>query len=141
MTRNKTVETSASVDAFLASVGNPRRREDARALVQLMARATGVEARMWGDAIVGFGKYTYRYESGREGEIFRVGFSPRKANLALYLALDEPDCVALLEQLGRYRTSAYCLYISKLTDVNLNVLESMVARTWELSIREHAPAA
>ncbi|MDQ3332553.1 MAG: DUF1801 domain-containing protein, partial [Planctomycetota bacterium] len=85
MAENQTQETDASVEAFLESVEHPGRRADSNVLLDLMRRVTGAPPKMWGPAIIGFGKYHYRYDSGREGDMLRVGFSPRKANLALYV--------------------------------------------------------
>lgn len=117
MTENATVETDASVDGFVRAVVNPTRRDDVGALLARMRRATGAEPRMWGASIVGFGRYPYRYESGREGDWARVGFSPRKANLAIYLSYKPDDCPALLERLGKHSTGASCLYVRRLADV------------------------
>ena len=130
MASNQTIETGASVEAFLSQVEHPVRRADARTLLELMQRVTGAEPRMWGPAIIGFGKYRYRYESGREGEMLRVGFSPRKGNLALYLTSKPPAYEAHLSHLGKHKTGASCLYINKLADVDLQVLESLVADSW-----------
>lgn len=137
MGENKTVETGASVDQFLDGIVNEKRRADARALLDLMRRVTGVEARMWGPSIVGFGKYRYRYDSGREGEMLRVGFSPRKANLSLYLISKDDEYSRMLARLGKHRTGGSCLYINNLRDVDLEVLERMIARSWELAAAQH----
>ena len=131
MSENVTRETGASVEAFLDSVEHPRRRDDAYALLELMQRVTGVQPKMWGPAIVGFGKYRYRYETGREGEMPRVGFSPRKANLALYLIAKGDTHKDLLSRLGKHKTGASCLYINKLADVDANALEALVSDSWE----------
>ena len=130
MASNQTIETGASVEAFLSQVEHPVRRADARTLLELMQRVTGAEPRMWGPAIIGFGKYRYRYESGREGEMLHVGFSPRKGNLALYLTSKPATYEAHLSHLGKHKTGASCLYINKLADVDLQVLESLVADSW-----------
>lgn len=131
MSENKTVETEASVAAFLETVDSSARREDARALLDIMRRVTGAEPKMWGPSIIGFGKYHYRYDSGREGEMLRVGFSPRKANLALYLTPKGDDFVALLSKLGKHKTGSSCLYVNKLSDIDLEVLEALISQTWE----------
>jgi hypothetical protein len=135
MSSNQTVETDASVDEFIDSVDNEKRRQDARELLNLMRRVTGAEPRMWGPSIVGFGKYHYRYDSGREGEMLRVGFSPRKANFALYLMPRGDAFQELLEKLGKHKTGASCLYVNKLADIELDVLEEMIAESWLLSER------
>jgi hypothetical protein len=139
MAANQTVETDASVQEFLASIENGRRRQDAAELLEVMRRATGVEPKMWGPAIVGFGKYQYRYESGREGEMLRVGFSPRKANLAVYLIAKDAQLGERMKSLGKYKTGASCLYVSKLSDVDLEVLEELVVRSWQVAQEQYGP--
>ncbi len=131
MAENITRETDASVDDFLAQVENERRRDDARILIELMQRVTGQEPRMWGAAIIGFGRYHYRYDSGREGDMLRVGFSPRKANLALYLIAKGDGFEELLGTLGKHKRGSSCLYVNKLADVDLQVLEAMIVFSWE----------
>ena len=133
----QTVETDASVDAFIDGVEHPRRREDARVLVALMERATGTPPKMWGPAIIGFGKCHYRYESGREGDMPRVGFSPRKQNLALYLATKADWFDEACGRLGKHKRSVVCLYVNKLADVDAAVLEEMVSRSWTCSFVSH----
>jgi hypothetical protein len=137
MADNKTVETGASVEAFLDGIADDRRRTDAYALLDLMRQITGVEAKMWGPSIVGFGKYRYRYDSGREGEMLRVGFSPRKANLALYMTSRDDHLQELLARLGRHKHGASCLYITKLSDVDEEVLRAIIARSWMLASQTH----
>jgi hypothetical protein len=142
MAENQTVETAASVDAFIEGVEHLVRRQDAYALLEIMRRVTGTEPKMWGPAIIGFGKYRYRYESGREGEMLRVGFSPRKANLALYLTAKGQGFEELLTGLGKHRTGVSCLYINKLADVDATVLESLISHSWEAARQAHGePAA
>ena len=133
MPENKTRETDASVEAFLDTVEDPGRREDAYRLLDLMRRATGTQPKMWGPAIIGFGKYHYRYDSGREGDMLRVGFSPRKANFALYLMSKGDAFPELLQRLGKHKSGASCLYINRLADVDMSVLETMVSRSWALA--------
>ena len=130
MAENKTQKTGASVDGFLAAVQHPRRREDGRVLLQMMREVTGLEPEMWGPSIIGFGDDHYRYESGREGDIFLVGFSPRKQNLSLYLSDGFPEYDALLAALGKHRKGASCLYVNKLADIDLAVLRELVARSF-----------
>lgn len=125
-TPNKTQETDASVEAFLAAVEPEARRADARAVCDLMARISGQPAKMWGPAIVGFGSYHYRYDSGREGEAPRVAFSPRKAALTLYIMSGHQDA-ALMARLGRYKTGKACLYLNKLSDVDQGALEQVIS--------------
>lgn len=138
MADNKTVETEASVDEFLRSVDHPVRRADALTLLEMMRRATRREPRMWGPSMVGFGRFQYRYESGHEGETFFVGFSPRKANLAIYLTIKGSDYEEQLSRLGKHRTGASCLYINKLADVDPGLLEEMVAQSWEAGREKYA---
>jgi hypothetical protein len=133
MTENKTQVTGANVEKFLDGVENKTRRNDARALVDIMRRVTGADAKMWGPSIIGFGEYHYRYESGREGHSFRVGFSPRKSNLALYLLQKDEHYEELLARLGKHGTGASCLYVSKLADVDPDVLEELIRRSWRAS--------
>lgn len=141
MAENKTQETRESVHAFLDGVEHATRREDAKALLALMKRVTGVTPRMWGPAMVGFGKYHYRYETGREGEMLRVGFSPRKGNLALYFTAKPGNYDDLLARLGKYKTGSSCLYLNRLADADLGVLEQMVAKSWDASLEKYPPGA
>ena len=127
MADNKTQKTGASVDGFLAAIEHPRRREDGRALLRMMRQITGLEPEMWGPSIIGFGDYHYRYESGREGDFFLVGFSPRKQSLSLYLPAGFPEYDALLAALGKHRKGASCLYVNKLADVDPSVLRRLIA--------------
>lgn len=131
MAENKTRETDKDVRAFLNTVENERKRKDSFTLLELMQDITGEAPRMWGDTMVGFGKYHYKYASGREGDAMLTGFSPRKQNFALYVlaGFDEQD--ALLNQLGKYKTGKSCLYINKLDDVNMDVLKELVQRCVE----------
>ena len=125
---NKTNETDASVAAFLDGVAPDARRQDARALCELMQRVSGLAPKLWGASIVGFGSYHYRYESGREGDAPLVGFSPRKANLALYvLRQDRSDLYPdLLARLGPHTRGVSCLYLKRLADADLEVLEEII---------------
>lgn len=131
MSENVTRETDASVGDFLDTIEHPGRREDSYVLVDLMRRVTGVEPKMWGPAIIGFGKYRYRYDSGREGEMLRVGFSPRKANLALYLIAKSDDFDEVRARLGKHRMGGSCLYITRLKNVDPSALEQLVSASWE----------
>lgn len=126
--KNKTTETDASVDAFLAAVEGDARRAEGFALRDLMREVTGLEPKMWGPSMVGFGTCHYRYESGREGDMFLVGFSPRKASLSLYLTTDVGEIADLLADFGRHTTGKACVYVKRLADVDLGVLRKMVAR-------------
>ena len=125
MAENKTKPTQSSVTAFINAVADPARRADAKALVKLLQDATGEKPQMWGPSIIGFGSYHYKYESGREGDMPIVGFSPRKAATVLYGVAGSRD---LLPKLGKHTTGKGCLYIKKLADVDQEVLEEMAVR-------------
>jgi hypothetical protein len=131
MAENITQETDADAESFLDTIEHEGRRDDARVLLALMRRVTGVAPRMWGNSIIGFGRYHYRYDSGREGDFFRVGFSPRKANLAIYLNASSARHAELLNALGKHRTGVSCLYVNRLKDVDLATLEALVRDSWE----------
>ena len=137
MAESKTRETDASVDDFIAGVEHPTRQRAARALVALMRSVAGCEPKMWGPSIVGFGRYHYRYDSGHEGDAPRIGFSPRKSSLSLYLTCAVSDFADLLPRLGKHRTGAGCIYVNKLADVDMAVLESMIRRGWDLAPHAH----
>ena len=129
MAETKTRPTGASVDDFIAAVDKPVRRADAAVLRGMMERVTGEAATMWGPTIIGFGTYHYRYASGHEGDACRIGFSPRAANLVLYVG-GFPEYEALLARLGRHKRSKACLYLNRLADVDLSVLEEIARRTF-----------
>lgn len=128
---NKTKPETKSVAAFLAEVVPAGRADEGRVLADLFTRASGQEPVMWGPSIIGFGTYHYRYESGREGDSPRVGFSPRKAKLVCYLKLDSVGAAPLLARLGKHGTGKGCLYINKLSDIDLSVLEELVADSYQ----------
>lgn len=125
-TQNKTQATTADVDAFLDGVADAQRREDCRRVRALMEAATGAPAVMWGPSIVGFGRYHYRYESGREGEWMVTGFSPRKNDLTLYIMPGFERYEALMAKLGKHKTGKSCLYLKRLADVDMAALEQLV---------------
>ena len=133
----KTQLNDASVEDFLASVGNARRRQDSAEVLELMQDVTGETPRMWGDSIVGFGSYHYRYKSGREGDWPRIGFSPRKKYLAIYIMPGFGDYQDLLTRLGKHRTSVSCLYINKLADVDRDVLREIIAAAYQEMARRY----
>lgn len=124
---NKTQATTDTVAAFIAAISDDQQREDARAIAAMMNRLSGHPATMWGSAIIGFGSYHYTYESGREGDACRIGFSPRKGQMVLYLAEGYDGKEALLARLGKHKTGKACLYIKRLSDVDCAVLEEMCA--------------
>jgi hypothetical protein len=127
----KTKANEASVEGFLEAVDNPARRADARTVCAMLERVTGEAPKMWGPGIVGFGAYRYRYDSGHEGEMCRIGFSPRKAQLVLYILSGFDGQAGLLARLGRHKTGKGCLYIGRLADVDPGVLEALAARSWQ----------
>lgn len=129
MAEQKTRPTAVSVEDFIAAVENPKRREDARVLVRLMAEISGEPAMMWGPSIIGFGRYHYRYDSGHEGEAPLLGFSPRKANLVLYMTACHDERADFLNRLGKHRSGQSCVYVNRLSDVDLDVVAEMARWT------------
>lgn len=127
----KTKLTDQSVEAFLDAVADERKRQDCYTVLELMKEATGAEPKMWGDSIVGFGSYHYKYASGREGDWPLVGFSPRKQNLTLYIMAGFDHYDELMARLGKYTTGKSCLYLKRLTDVSLPVLRELVRQSAE----------
>lgn len=126
MGENKTKPTTKSAGAYIDALTDPTRRSDAKVLVQLMQRSSGERPTMWGASIIGCGSYHYRYESGREGDMPLIGFSPRKAANVLYGMMDSADAEVLLGKLGKHTTGKGCLYIKRLADVNTAVLEMLM---------------
>lgn len=129
MKENKTRPTGASVKDFLNSVEHPQRRTDGLALLKIMSEVTGEAPSMWGSSIVGFGSYHYKYESGREGDMPKIGFSPRKQNLTIYIMLGFDQYNELLKRLGRHKLGKSCLYINKLEDVDEKVLREIIKKS------------
>lgn len=125
MAEIKTKPTPVGVADFIAAVENPVRREEANAVCAMMERITGEPPQMWGPSIIGFGSYHYTYDSGHEGTMCRLGFSPRKAQLVLYILTGASGEEAQLAKLGKHKTGKSCLYVSKLADVDMTVLEEM----------------
>jgi len=134
---NQTQETRASVDGFLAKIDDAKKRADAVALCALMSRVTGLEPKMWGPAIIGFGTYHYKYASGREGDAPLSGFSPRKAALVLYLAAGFPEQPALMARLGKFKMVGGCLYVKTLDDVDGKTLETLVRKATNWARKQH----
>lgn len=126
MGESRTQPTGASVDDFLDAVADDGRREDCRQLAKLMQRATGAAPRMWGANMVGFGSYHYVYESGREGDMFLAGFAPRRNDLTLYIMGGLSHYDAILRRLGRFKSGKSCLYVKRLADLDLAVLEELI---------------
>lgn len=127
--KNKTQPTQVSVKEFLDKVEDEARRRDCDRLCELMEGVTGEPPKMWGPSIVGFGSYHYKYESGREGDMCLVGFSPRKRNFSIYIMAGFAGYAELMAKLGKHKTGKACLYVNKLDDVDLNVLKDLVAES------------
>lgn len=146
MSDNKTLPTGTRVEDFIASVDHDRKREEARVLDALFRKVTDEDPVMWGPSIIGYGQYHYKYDSGREGDMCRTGFSPRKAKHSLYLmgCYCNPDAGAkndaLLARLGKYSKGASCLYVNKLADVDMDVLEELVRVNWQAMNEVYPPA-
>lgn len=126
MSQNKTVPTGASVEAFLAGVEPARKAAEAQQLDALFRRVTGYEPQMWGPSIIGYGRYHYRYASGREGDFLATGFSPRKARHSIYIMPGYQDYGAILSRLGKHKLGKSCLYVNKLADIDLEVLAELI---------------
>lgn len=131
MAENKTKPVENMVDAFLDKVTPDVRLADARALIPMMTRISGEQPVMWGPSIIGFGSVHYRYESGREGDTPRIAFSPRKPELVFYVGASTPNIAALLPGLGKHKTGKGCLYVKRLADVDVAVLERIVQTAWD----------
>lgn len=137
MAENKTKQNDQSVEEFLNRVPDEKKRQDSFALLALMKEVTGMEPKMWGDAIVGFGSYHYKYASGREGDAPLAGFSPRKQNLTVYMEAGfDQKYGDLLSKLGKHTTSQSCLYIKKLADVDSDVLGELVRKSFQQAVEK-----
>ena len=139
MAEPKTKVNDASVDAFLQRVTDERKRQDCFAVLDIMQRATGETPKMWGDSIVGFGAYRYKYASGHAGDWPLTGFSPRAQNITLYIMAGFDQYDGLMARLGKHKTGKACLYIKRLDDVDRNVLEQLVAASVEHMRQTNAP--
>jgi Domain of unknown function (DU1801) len=131
---NKTVATPVDAADWIAALDPPRRAQEGEVLQRLFEMVSGEPVRMWGPSIVGFGAYHYRYESGREGDMCRIGFSPRKGQHVLYLHCDgseQGEDAALLSALGKHKTNGGCIYVSKLADIDMAALEALVRHAWQ----------
>lgn len=136
MVELKTKKNDDNVEDFLNSVESEKKRADSFKIIEMMKQITGEEPKMWGDSIIGFGQYHYRYATGHEGDAAMVGFSPRKQNLTLYLMgcyvrPEDKTYDDLFEKLGKHKTGKSCLYINKLDDVDMDVLEELVRKSYE----------
>ncbi len=126
MAKNKTTENSNSVDAFIDNLHSEAAKADTRELITILSEQTGLEPAMWGSSIIGFGSYHYKYESGREGDMPLVGFSPRKTAISLYLCQEFKEKETLLAKLGKHKASVGCVYIKKLADIDVKILRKLV---------------
>ncbi len=126
MAEQKTRPSDASVDAFLNAIEDETRRRDCQAIAAMMGKATKKKPKLWGGNMLGYGDRHYKYTSGHEGDTFIVGFAPRKANISLYLTCNLDEHAASLAKLGKHKRGVGCLYISKLSDVDVVVLERMI---------------
>lgn len=138
MAELKTQINDGDVKAFLAAVPDEQKRQDCFEILALMQDVTGAEPKMWGDSIVGFGSYHYRYASGREGDWFLTGFSPRKQNLTLYIMAGFDEYDTLMAKLGKYKTGKSCLYIKRLSDIDNEVLRELVRQSAEHVAKSNA---
>lgn len=126
MANNKTTETAVNVEDFINNVADPTKREDSLKLIEIIKNKTGFAPKMWGPSIVGFGSYHYKYASGHEGDSPLVAFSPRASSIVLYLSASFEKREKLLENFGKYKTEKSCIYIKKLADINLEILQEMM---------------
>lgn len=129
MSENKTVPTNKSVQDYLSAIDHTQRREDCIRISELMGSITGKEATMWGASIVGFGTYEYKYDSGREGIMLTTGFSNRKQAITLYIMTGFKRYDELMDKLGKYKTGKSCLYIKRLSDIDINVLSDLISQS------------
>lgn len=136
----KTKANDADVAQFLAAVPDAQKRADSDVLMGIIKKVTGEDARMWGGSIIGFGSYHYKYKSGRSGNWMTTGFSPRKTALTVYIMQGFSEHGDLMDRLGRFKTGRSCLYIKRLSDVDLGVLEELIERSY-IYIRENYPPA
>jgi hypothetical protein len=127
MAKNKTAETTVSVTEFINAVKDESKRKDSFRLIETVKKQTGLEPKMWGPSIVGFGTYHYKYDSGHEGDSPLIGFSPRTAAITLYLSGNFEKREDLLKKLGKHKTDKGCVYIKKLEDIDMEILKSMIA--------------
>ena len=131
MAEMKTKVNEASIEGFLNKVADVQQRKDSFEIIKIMKQVSKEEPKMWGPAIIGFGSYHYKYESGREGDMPVIGFSPRKQNLTLYIGLGSEAENPLLKKLGKHTTGKGCLYIKRLADVDMKVLQELITKSFK----------
>ena len=122
----KTKQNEKSVEEFLEKIEDPEKKKASKQILKILETISKNEAKMWGDSIIGFGKYHYKYKSGREGDWMRIGFSPRKQNLTLYIMDGFEKYSELMEKLGKFKTGKSCLYIKKLQDIDIKILKELI---------------
>jgi hypothetical protein len=135
MVKNKTTETNASVTGFVNKVENEVKRSDSYKLIEIYKSITGIEPIMWGPTIIGFGSYHYKYASGHEGDAPLAAFSPRKDSLVVYIATEFENREYLLSQLGKHKSSKACVYVKKLSDIDLKILERIIINSMAYAIK------
>jgi hypothetical protein len=133
----KTKITEVSPNDFINSIENEKQKADAKVIMAIMKKVTGKSPKMWGPTMIGFDKYHYKYASGHEGDAFMAGFSPRKGKFSVYVACDISKYEDILKDLGKYKTGRSCLYINKLDDVNIKVLEKLITTAYKSSKAEY----
>jgi len=135
--QNKTQITDASVDNFLDQIKDEQKRKDSFEVKALMEAITGEPAKMWGSAIIGFGTYHYKYDSGREGDFMKTGFSPRAQNISIYIMTGFERHDELVQKLGKYKVGKSCLYVKKLDDIDIEVLKELVSSSYQLMTKKY----
>jgi len=138
MAELKTKQTEQSVEKFLNSIADKKKREDCFTVLEMMKQITKMDPKMWGPSIVGFGTYHYKYESGHEGDMCMIGFSPRKQNLTLYILPGFGKYKELMKKLGKYKTGKSCLYINKLEDVDIATLKKLIKEGFTYMAEKYA---
>ncbi|MBF0280375.1 MAG: DUF1801 domain-containing protein [SAR324 cluster bacterium] len=136
MVKLKTTKNNRSVDVFLEQA-DPKRREDSQVILDMMREITGEQPAMWGTSIIGFGSYHYKYQSGHEGDSFLTGFSPRKQSLTLYIMPGFSKYESLLNKIGKHKTGKSCLYINKLSDIDLSILREILEDSYSSMIKKY----
>lgn len=127
----KTQPTDVSVAKFIESLTDATQQEDSKQLVKIMETISGEPAKMWGSSIIGFGTFHYKYASGREGDWMKIGFSPRKGKISLYLTYDADQYKKELDEIGKHKTGKGCIYINRLSDVNVDKLQALIKKTYQ----------
>lgn len=136
--QNKTQPTNQDVLSFLAAVPDEVKRQDGEELIRIMTEISGEQPRMWGPTIIGFGQYHYKYPSGREGDAPLMAFSPRKSSLVIYLVEDFSNDRSLLDKLGPHQTSKSCLYIKRLSDIDINILQQLIQKSYNETLKQYS---